>query len=174
MRSRWMSATVNRPGSLGVPGRDQRADVGGAAGDHAVEWRGDPLERLQRLQSLQLGLGGLDQGGLGVEVAGLLVRLLTRDCVLGQQAGPARGGGLGELAVGHRGGQIGPGLGQLLVEFGRVDVGQHLARLHLGADVLVPGLEIAADPGVDLGVVEGLDVAGQHQRLIRAGRRRAR
>ncbi len=73
-----------------------------------------------------------------------------------QQAAPALGGGRGEALVGLGGGQVGAGLQHLLVEVGRVDVGQHLAGLHLGADVDVPALQIAADPGVDRGGVVGL------------------
>ena len=56
-------------------------------------------------------------------------------------------------------------------------IGQQLARLHLRADILIPHLHIAADPGVDRRLVERLHVAGQHQVLrqfarVAAGPRR--
>jgi len=43
-------------------GIDERADVGLARGHHAVERRGDVLEACQRLQAVDVALGGIDVG----------------------------------------------------------------------------------------------------------------
>ena len=68
-----MSATVNR-GTLSFEVRlDQRSDIDVARGDDAVERRHDIGERLERLQPVDVGLSGVDFGGLGVRVAVLFV-----------------------------------------------------------------------------------------------------
>jgi hypothetical protein len=139
-------------------------DVGGSAGDDAVEGGGDALEGFERLQPLDIGARGCDQGGLGGEVAVLVVGVLARDRVLGQQPGPAPRRDLGEVLVGDGGGKIGLGLEQLLVEIRRVDLGEQLPRPYRRADIRVPALEVAADPGMDRRVVEGADIARQHER----------
>jgi len=72
-----------------------------------------------------------------------------------------------ERLIGLCGRKIGFGLCQLLVEVGRIDRGQELARLHMRANILLPGFQIAADPRIDRGLVEGLDAAGQDQALLR-------
>src|SRR6202035_1803099 len=50
-------------------------------------------------------------------------------------------------------------------EIRRVDHGEHLAGLHMRADVKLPTLQIAADPRVDRRLAVGLDGSGQSQAL---------
>ncbi len=137
---------------------------------HAVERGRDALERFQGHQAVEVGLGRVDRRAAGGEVAGLLVGFLARDGVLGDQAVPPLGRDRRQALVGLGGGEAGPGLHDLLVEVGGVDLGQDLAGLHRRADVGVPALEVAAGPGVDRGGVEGLDVAGQDQVGVAAAR----
>ena len=80
---------------------------------------------------------------------------------------------LRELLVGDRRAFLGARLLELLVHFGRVDVGELLALPDRRSDVDVPGLEVAVRPRVDGSVGEGLDVAGKHELALRvAGRGR--
>ena len=76
------------------------------------------------------------------------------------------GGDMGERLIGLGLGEFALRGGDALVDLGRVDGGEHLARFHLGADVVFPILNIAAHLAVDRGGVKGLDVAGQrHVRM---------
>ncbi len=147
----------------GGAGVDQGADVGLAGGDDPVERGDDALVGLQGLQAPHIGLGRRHEGGLGRRIAGLLIHRLLRNGLRGQEGRPALGGQDREVLIGLGGRQVAAGLFELLVELGRVDRGQDLARLDRGADVLAPGLQVAADPGVDLRRLIGLDHAGQAQ-----------
>ena len=68
---------------------------------------------------------------------------------------------LRQSRAGLRAGEIGAGLQQLLVEVGRLDLGEQLPRLHRGADVDVPALQVAADAGKDRRAGIGLEPARQ-------------
>ena len=144
-------------------GADQRADVGVALGDDAVERRGDRLVAGQRLQPLDVGLAGMDGGLLVGEVGGALVDVLLRDDGRTQQGAAARQRDLRQFGAGLGAGQIGARLQQLLVEVGRVDVGQRLPGLDLVADVDLPVFHVAADPRIDRRAQIGLQPAGQIQ-----------
>ena len=135
-----MSETVNSGAAIVRVRLDQRSDVDIARGDDAVERRDDVGERLQRLHSIDVGLGGVDLGGLCVRVAVLFVRRLLRHRGRRAQRVPAVGRhlgqrhirlGLGEFALRH---------GHALVEFRRVDDGEHIAPVDLSADILAPFL----------------------------------
>ena len=66
-------------------GIDQRADVGVARGDHAVERHGDLLVAGERFEPLDIGLAGIDGGLLVGEVGGALVDFLRRNEVRSDQ-----------------------------------------------------------------------------------------
>ncbi len=85
---------------------------------------------------------------------------------------PAPGRHRGQLLGGLGAGKRRLGLQELLVEVGRLDLGQELARLHGRADIDVVGLQEAADAGIDRRAGIGLEPARQVERgLVRAGRR---
>ena len=157
-----MSATVNRAALSFEVRLDQRSDVDVAGRDDAVERRDDVGERLQRLQTVEVGLRRLNFGVLGVGVAHLLVGRLLRNRRRIAQGIPALrrharqleiGLGLDELALGDR---------DALVEFRRVDDRQDVALTNLCADVLAPLANVAACLTVNSGVVERFHVARQH------------
>ena len=59
------------------------------------------------------------------------------------------------------------------IEIGSLDLGQHVALLHVGAVVKMPVLQVAVDPGVDRRLVPRLHSAGERHPLHRgAGMRR--
>jgi hypothetical protein len=66
-------------------GIDQRADVGVARGDHAVEGCCDLLVGRQRLQPLDIGLAGIHRRLLVGEIGGALVDFLHRHEIRGDQ-----------------------------------------------------------------------------------------
>src|SRR6266850_570980 len=70
-------------------------------------------------------------------------------------------------------GQRGARLAELLVELGRVDLGQHLAGRDGSADIDVALADVAVGAGVDRGLLDRLDVARQHEidRPVRPPRR---
>ena len=96
-----------------------------------------------------LAWAALRQRRLGGEVAGLLVAVCLETALAAAQRLPALGGDGGQRLGWPGPWRGGPGLQELLVEVGRVDLGQQLAGLHLRADVDVPGLQVAADAGID-------------------------
>ena len=97
-------------------GIDQRADVGVARGDDAVERHGDLLVAGQRLEPLDIGLAGIDRGLLVGEVGGALVDFLRRDEVGRDQRLAPRQRRFRQSGAGLLAGEIGAGLQQLLVE----------------------------------------------------------
>ncbi|MFK4559963.1 hypothetical protein ABIF95_002493 [Bradyrhizobium ottawaense] len=142
-------------------GIDQRADIGVARGDDAVERRGDLLVAGQRFQPLDIGLARIDGRVLVREIGGALVDLLRRDEVGGdQRLAPVqrcfRQPGAGLLA-----GEVGSSLKQLLIEVRRLDLGDHLTGLDAGADIGAPALQIARHAGEDRGAIIGLQPARQ-------------
>ena len=125
------------PGALRT-GVDQRADVDVARGDHAVEGRVDLLEALCLFQAPHVEGGGIHHGLLGLQVAHFVFDVLLRHGFGLQERFVARGGGPRQLVVGLGGGQVGAGLVELAVDFGRFDLGQQLAGLDVRADVEIP------------------------------------
>src|SRR5579859_769042 len=142
---------------------DESTDVGLAGRDHAVERGDDVLERLERLQPADVGLGGVGDRLLRRRIARLLVDGLLRHRLRGDERAPALGRQDRKLFVGLGTGEIGLGLVELLIKIRRIDRGQYLAGRDMGADILVPALQIAADPRIDGGAVVGLNGAGQRQ-----------
>ncbi len=155
--------------------RDQRAHVHVALDHRAVEGRQDALERRQLAQSLDVGLVRLDirlrRGDRG------LARAIRRYALIDDQLGD-RLFRIGRLVARHRGPreievgllqiqvllglpEVGFGLPQLLVDLGRRDLGQELARRHVVPDVHVPLAEVPAGAGVDDRVLNGLGRGGQ-------------
>ena len=154
----------------GAARSDQRADVGVARGDHAGERRVDGLEALQLLEPLDVGVRGQHRGLLRFVAAVGVVEVLPRHRVGLDQILVALGGRPRQALVRLRGRQVGARLEQLLIDLGRVDLGEHLPGLHLRSDVGVARLQVAGGPREDRGVGEGLDVAGQRD-FLRRGRR---
>ncbi len=158
-----MSETVNRAAPSFEVRLDQRSNIDVARGDDAIERRGDVGEGLERLQPIDVGLGGLDLGGLGVRIAVLFVGLLLRyGCSVAQGIPPRRGHfrqrqirlSLRELALGD---------GDALVKFGRVNDREDVALLDLGADVLAPRADVTAHLAMNGGRLKSFDIAGQHE-----------
>ena len=81
---------------------DQRADVGIASGDDAVERRHDPLERFQIAQARYVGGGGIGGRFFRRRIARFFIRILLRDRFGLQQLLPAGVGGLRQRLVGAR------------------------------------------------------------------------
>ena len=80
---------------------------------------------------------------------------------------PALGGDLRKLGIGLGDVQVGARLHELLIEIGRVDFGEHVAGLHLAADIVLPALQIPRDARVDRRADVGFEASGQVQaRLI--------
>ena len=98
--------------------------------------------------------------------AGLLVIGLLRHPLRTDEGLPALRRDDRHLLVGLGGRQIGFRLLELLIEIRRVDHTEELASLHMGADVLLPALEIAGDPGVDRRLEIGLDRAGKRKAFL--------
>jgi len=78
-----------------------------------------------------------------VSAPAALFALLGRDGLASQQGSGALGGDAGKPCVRLRGGKIGQGLAQLLVEFGCFDLRQQRSLLHMRADVVRPVRQIA-------------------------------
>ncbi len=79
-RSRLIAEMWNSSLPRGVgAGVDQRADIGVARRDHAIEGRVDLLVGLQIFEALDVGGGGIDDGLLRVHVADDVVGILPRD-----------------------------------------------------------------------------------------------
>ena len=152
---------------------DERADVGVARDDDAVERRVIFWNACRSSRRFTFAVLESTVAFLTLVVAQLLVRLLVRDHLALEQGLPAIRGDLGHL---HGGGrcvvQVGAGLPQLLVQLGRLDLGEELPLLDARADVDVQLLEVAAGPRVDRRVGEGPRVAGQHELVRGVGGRR--
>ena len=111
-------------------GIDQRADVGVARRDEAVERRGDALVLLEHSQALEIGFGRTHQPpacsearrradrGPACDTAPELISCWPRSQRHFRQPRVRLGAG-----------EVGFGLHDLLVEIGRVDLGERLARL---------------------------------------------
>ncbi len=141
---------------------DQRSDVDVAGGDDAVERRDDVGERLQRFQTVEVGLCRLNLGVLRVRVALLLVDGLLRHRRRVAQRVPALRGHVRQRLIGPRFGELALSHGDALVEFRGVDDGEDFSLMDLGADVLAPLANVAARLAMNSGVVEGFDIARQH------------
>jgi hypothetical protein len=163
MRSLEVSATRKR--MVLVPDVMSAPTSVSARGHHAVERRRHLGEGLELPQPRHVRLRGGHGRLLGGSVADLLVRLLRRHGIGLQQRLPALRRALRELAVGLAREQIGLGLVELVVDVGRVELGQELALLHRRADIGVPALHIAAGAGIDRRLEIRLHIAGQHHLL---------
>ena len=148
-----------RPGA--AAGIDQRADIGFARGDHAIERHRDLLVARQRFQPFDIGLTGIDGGLLVGEVGAALVDLLRRNEIRGDQRLAPRQRRFRQPRARLLAGEIGAGLQQLLIEVGRLDLGDHLARFDLGADIGAPALQVAADARKNWSARIGLQPARQ-------------
>ena len=74
----------------------------------------------------------------------------------------ARGRQSGQAEIGLRRHQVGAGLGKLLVNFRRIDLGKDFALLDVAADVLVPLLEVTVGSRIDRRLDIGLEGPRKH------------
>ena len=93
------------------------------------------MERLQLFQSPDIGFTGCDEGALGCQVGRSLVSFLWGDGLLLEKIVRAGGGDCREVEIGLRVIQIGAGLLELLIHLGRLDLREHVALFHMGADI---------------------------------------
>ena len=82
---------------------------------------------MQFFEAAYIGGAGIGGGFFGGEVALGLIGFLLRDGTGADEEFPARGGDLRDVVVGLGGFEVGAGLLQLLVDFGRFNFGQELA-----------------------------------------------
>ena len=141
-------------------GVDQRAHIGPPGGDDAIERGDDPLEPFLRLQPRDVRLCGVHLGHFRLGVARLHIDVLDRDSIGLQQLLPTPRGDLRKPVIGLGNRQIGLRADEVLVEVRRFDGRQQFAGRHPGTDVLVPHLQIAADPGIDRRLEIRLDRSG--------------
>jgi len=143
------------------------------AGDDAVEGRDQVFETFLGDQLFDGRLRRLDLGQIGVQGKSACVDVLLGDGIGAGQRLPALGADLRELGIGLGDAQGGARLHELLIEIGRVDFGEHVAGLHLAADVVLPAFQVARDARVDGRTDIGLQAPGQVQaRMILHSARR--
>ena len=131
---------------------------------------------MELFQPAHIGARGFDGRGLEFQVGLLLGGFLLADAGGLEQVGPAGVGGLGQREGGVGLGELGAGLGQFLVQLRRVNLGQQIPRLDLGADVHQVAFEVAAGAGVNRRLDERFGFGGQRQSgggLARRGRHHA-
>ena len=144
-------------------GIDEVADVGVARSNDAVERRDDALVALQLFEAAHVGPACVDSGLRSDVISAGLVGLLLRDGVLGQQRLPPVAGHAGKVRIGLHALQFGARLVQLLVDFGRLDLGQEIAFAHVRANVEVPLLQVAVGARVDGRIGKCLYIAGKRE-----------
>ncbi len=98
---------------------------------------------------------------LEAKVADRLIGFLLGNGVLFEKTLPADGGGVRQIHVGLDALQIGAGLRELLIDFGRVDLGQQIALLHTGADIEIPALQVSVRARVNRRFNIRLDICRQ-------------
>ena len=150
----------------GAAGIDQGPDICLPRGHHAVERGNDALEAFQGRQPFDIRLRGRHQSLFCLRVPSFLIGGLARNCLRRQQAVPPFRGQLRQSCVRLDARQIMPRLIQLLVQFRRVDFSKQLTRFDVGADIIVPLLEVTGHAGIDRRLVECLDIAWQDQFLV--------
>ena len=122
---------------------------------------------MHSLELPDVGFVGVDDGFFCYGVRCGLVRKLLGDDLLFQQDVVAVGGQRRNLQIGPDTCQRRFRLTELLIKIGRIDGGQRLSGLNGRSDVVIPALHVTIHPGEDRRLVEGLNVAGQRQRLMR-------
>src|SRR5262249_46213953 len=150
-------AILNQSSNIGVTGRDD-----------SVEWRVNALKLLQLFQSTHICFGGISRCSLRVKVADRLIRLLLRDDVGLQQKQPAVRGYLCQLEISLRCPKLALCLLQLLIKFGRFDLGQKLSLFRVCTDIQIPLLQIPTGTRIDRRLGERFGGARQCD-FLRAG-----
>ena len=90
-----------------------------------------------------------------------LIDVLRGDRIGAGERLPALGRDFRELRIGLSHVEVRARLHELLVEIGRVDLGEQLARLDLAADVVLPALQVAGHTRIDGGSDKCLQTAGE-------------
>ena len=148
---------------LAAPGDDEIARIDITGRDGTGKWRCYPGIRLKFLQPAHLGSGRRGTGGLELEVGLFFGVFLFADAGGLQETGPALGRELGKPEGGFGLVELSPGAIELLVEFRRIDLGQKLPGLDMGADVHQPALEIPVGARIDRRFDPRLDFSRQRQ-----------
>src|SRR6185437_827888 len=122
---------------------------------------------------MQVGIRGFEIGFFELVISLFLGGFLFAHTGGFEQFHPAFGGGFGESEVGIGLRDFGFGLGQLLVQFRRVNLGEQLAGGHVLADVDIPAFQITAGAREDRRFHIRLHFSRErHAQLGFAGRRR--
>ena len=147
-------------------GINQLANVGVARGDDAIERRVDFREGLQVLETLYVVGRRVHGRFLGRVVTVRVVHILlgNRIGVLQTFIPIVRDLRKAQVRLGSV--QVGASLLQLLVDFRRVNYGEQLTFAHAGADVEIPGLEIAVGASINRSVYKGLNIARENNLLL--------
>src|SRR5580692_3352040 len=154
---------LRRTGGAGV---NQLPNVGVAGGDDAIEGRVDFREGLQIFETLYVERRRVHGCFFGGEITTRIVHILlgNRIGVLQTFIPIVRDLRKAQVCLGSV--QVGAGLLQLLVDFRCVNNGEQLTFPHPGADVEIPGLEIAVGAGINRGVYKGLNIARENDLLL--------
>ncbi len=122
---------------------------------------------VQLLEAFDVRTSGLDRRLARLEIPVGVVQILSRHRLgLDQIPVPLRRCHR-QPGVGVRRREIGLSLDDLLIELGRVDLGEELSRPHVGADVHESSFQISIRARVDRRVGERLHRAGQHDLFLR-------
>ncbi len=156
------------PGAA-VAGIDEVADIDVALGDHPVHRRDDPLEAFQLGEAAHVRVGRREVRHRLVVGALAVVEFLLRDRIALAQLLRAIERGLRQSQRGLHLLALRHGLREFLVDLGRVELGEHLAGLHVRADIGVPAAHVAAGARVDRRLHVAAQGAGQGQARIALG-----
>ena len=143
-------------------GIDQRAEIGVARGDKAVERRGDALVFFQDAKPVEIGLRR------SAPVPSLLAASAARWSRSCFDTAPDPMSCCPRCNVASASVELACALASsasrlhdLLIEIGRIDFGEEVAGFDRSADVGLPVLDVATDAGVDLRLGIGFEPAGQ-------------
>src|SRR6267142_6880326 len=114
------------------------------------------LEGFQFGKPMNIGFRRRNRSLLGGKITGGVIDFLLGDAFGLDEIFEAVRGDVGKTQVGLGGVQVGFGLCELLIDFGRINVGKKLASAHAGADVAIPLFQVPVGAGVDWGLHVGL------------------
>ena len=136
MRKIWV------PDPRGTP---DGPNIGVSRGHDAVEWSRDALEcLLYSFQPVYDRLVNNYRGLAAMIIAGGRIEVLRRDHIRFQKLLIATVGNLRQIPRGRCDPQLRLSLGELLINFRGVDVGQDSSRLDPSANIKIPGFQVSA------------------------------
>src|ERR1700722_7079006 len=152
-----------------IAGVDEVSRIDVALRENAAERRVDVLERFEFFEAADVRFGSSGGRFLCCVIANGVVNFLFRNAIGLDQFLKAIRGDLREILVGFRGAEISSGLQKLLIDFGRVNVGEQFAFLYARADVVIPTNEIAVGARVNRRLNVSLRRGGQNQVFLAGG-----